>query len=487
MIRTLLTTTALAALIATGAYAQTATTPAPTQDPAVQDTAPATPAARAEGSLVTNIIGESVYNGTGDDAENIGEVSDVVFDENGQAKSVVIGVGGFLGVGAKNVAFDYNKLQWAERNGDRWLIAQTTKDELTAQPDFDRDAYDPAPAANDTTATAPAAPSGSTDTTAQNAPAAPADSTAAPAEPVKRADGNLATNIIGETVYNGTGDDAQNIGDVNDIVLAKDGKAESLIIGVGGFLEVGEKNVAFEFDKAKWAERDGDRWLVAETTKEDLEALPEFKREAYDPAPATTASNDAASPAPVTTTPTVDAAPAPADKTAQAPATTPDTAAPAPADKTAQAPATPDPAAPAPADKTAEAPAAATPDATPDQTQTAAIDKSALTEMPINEIRSEDLVGTTVYGANDVNVGEIGDVVLTGDKKVDAVIIDVGGFLGVGEKEVAVGMDNLKFMTDKDGNRYLYTNFTKEQLEAQVAYDKGTYTQKRDDQLMIMR
>ncbi|TIS79025.1 MAG: PRC-barrel domain containing protein, partial [Mesorhizobium sp.] len=208
--------------------------------------------------------------------------------------------------------------------------------------------------------------------------------------------------------------------------------------------------------------------------------------EPYDPAPATTASTDAAAPAPVTTTPAV--TPAPAEKTAEAPAATPDPAAPAPADKTAQAPATTtDPAAPAPADKTAEAPAAATPDAIPDQTQTAAIDKSALTEMPINEIRSEDLVGTTVYGANDVNVGEIGDVVLTGDKKVDAVIIDVGGFLGVGEKEVAVGMENLKFMTDKDGNRYLYTNFTKEQLEAQVAYDKGTYTQKRDEQRMMMR
>ncbi|RWP02418.1 MAG: PRC-barrel domain containing protein [Mesorhizobium sp.] len=466
MIRTLLTTTALAALIATGAYAQTATTPAPTQDPAVQDTAPAAPIPRAQGSLVTNIIGESVYNGTADDAENIGNVSDVIFDENGQAKSVVIGVGGFLGVGAKNVTFDYSKLQWAERNGDRWLIAQTTKDELTAQPDFDRKPYDPAPAASDTTATAPPAPSGATDTTAQNAPAAPAEP--APAEPVKRADGNLATNIIGETVYNGTGDDAQNIGDVNDIVLAKDGMAESLIIGVGGFLEVGEKNVAYQFDKAKWAERDGDRWLVAETTKEGLEALPEFDRRPYDPAPVTTASTDAA--APVATTPTVTPAPAPADKTAQAPAATPDTAA------------------PAPMDKTAEAPAAATPDASaPDQTQTAAIDKSALTEMPVDKIRSEDLVGTTVYGANDVNVGEIGDVVLTGDKKVDAVIIDVGGFLGVGEKEVAIGMDNLKFMTDKDGKRYLYTNFTKEQLEAQAPYDKATYAQNRDTQRMIMR
>ena len=78
-----------------------------------------------------------------------------------------------------------------------------------------------------------------------------------------------------------------------------------------------------------------------------------------------------------------------------------------------------------------------------DPTQTAAIDKSTLTEMPAGEIRAEDLKGTTVYGANDANVGEIGDVVLAPDGKIDAVIVDVGGFLGIGEKEVAVGMDKL--------------------------------------------
>jgi hypothetical protein len=39
----------------------------------------------------------------------------------------------------------------------------------------------------------------------------------------------------------------------------------------------------------------------------------------------------------------------------------------------------------------------------------------------------------------------------------DEGIIDVGGFLGVGEKEVAVGMDNLKFMTDKNGKRAIST------------------------------
>jgi len=440
MTRNLLATTAFAALVATGAYAQSATNPAPAQTPAVQEPA-AAPVPRAEGSIVTNIIGESVYNGTGDDAESIGKVGDVVFNKDGQAKSVVIGVGGFLGVGAKNVAFDYDKLQWAEKNGDRWLVAQATKDELTAQPEFDSKPYAPAPA-----------PAASTDATAPTAPAdtaqTPVDLNAAPAEPVRRADGNLATNIIGETVYNGTGDDAQNIGSVNDIVLTSEGKAQSLVIGVGGFLGLGAKNVAYDFGKAQWAEKNGERWLVAQTTKEELQALPDFNRKAYDPAPATTASNEPAVPTPAVA-PTTDTAPM---------------------------------------DKTAEAPSASTPDATaPDQTQTAAIDKSTLTEMPVNEIRADDLKGTTVYGANDAKVGEIGDVVLTPDNKTDAVIVDVGGFLGIGEKEVAVGMDNLKLMTDKDGKKYLYTTFTKEQLEAQTAYDKGSYAEKREQQRMIVQ
>ncbi len=441
MIRTLFATTALATLLATGAFAQSTTTPAPAEAPAT--IAPA--AQQADGALMTNVIGESVYNGTSDDAQKIGDVSDVVLDENGQAKSAIIGVGGFLGIGSKDVAFNYSDLKWVEKNGDRWLVAETTKEALTALPDFDKKAYEPAPA--------PA----STDS-AQNDPQKPTDLNATPSEPVvKRAEGNLATNIVGETVYNGTADDAEKIGDVNDIVLTKDGKAQSLVIGVGGFLGMGEKNVAYDFAKAAWAEKNGDRWLVAQTTKEELQAQPDFDRKVYDPVPVTTMSDATSS-----------SAPAPAAPATTAPAAPADTA--------------------APMDKTAEAPAATSPDVkATDPTQTAAIDKSTLTEMPVGEIRGDDLKGTTVYGANDARVGEIGDVVLAPDSKPDAVIVDVGGFLGIGEKEVAVGMDNLKIMTDKDGNKYLYTTFTKEQLEAQAAYDKGSYAEKRDEQRLIMQ
>ncbi len=433
MIRKLLATTALTMLFASSAFAQEATTPAPAPAPATENAAPAAPVVKADGQLVSNIIGESVYNGTGDNAENIGKVTDVVFDKDGQTKSVVIGVGGFLGVGTKNVAFDYGKLQWAEKNGDRWLVAQTSKDELTAQPAFDDAPYKPVPAPATATGTATDTTTAPADTTAQTAPAP------APAQPAPIAEGQLASMIMSEKVYNGTGEDAQNIGSVNDIVLSKEGAAKSLVIGVGGFLGLGQKNIAFDYNKAQPVERDGERWLVVEASKEQLQELPDFDRKAYDPAPAAAAAGADTPPA---VTPTTDAGR--------------NTAA---DDQATQA----------------------------DQTSTAAIDKSTLTELPADKISADNLIGTGVYGADDAKVGKIGDVVLSADNKVDAVVIDVGGFLGMGSKPVAIGMDNLKFMTDKHGSNYLSPTFTKDELAAQPAYDKSTYAENRDKQRMILR
>lgn len=292
------------------------------------------------------------------------------------------------------------------------------------------------------------------DTTAP-APA-PAPTQAAPATPevIPHADGFLAGNIIGEKVYNGTADDAENIGSVKDIVMTADGKADQLVIGVGGFLGLGEKNVAVSFDKFDWAEKNGDRWLVMATTKEQLQALPDFDRRAYDPASASVAASYPASPV--------------ADQTAQAPV----------------APATPDATMPPASDQSAQAPAAS--DSATDNTNTGAIDKSTLKQLPSADLRAEELLGTKVYGADDANVGEIGDILMTADGKIDAYIIDVGGFLGIGEKKVAVGSDNLAFMVDSAGTKYLYTDFTKDQLEAQPAYDASNWATNRDQQRMII-
>lgn len=372
----------------------------------------------------------------------------------------------------------------------RNLLATTALATLVATGAFAQDATTPAPE--------PADPAPMTETAPATDPGAPAADQAAQA-PTMAGEGNLASMIIGEQVYNGTGEDAENIGEVKDIVIGEDGTMQAVVVGVGGFLGIGQKEVAVDFAQLDWAERNGDRWLVAPMTKEQLETQAAFDRSAYEPEQPV-AANDSGEPAGM--------APAP-DTTAEAPAETmPDTTAPdataeAPADTTtavpettaqapeATAPAAEAPAGEAPADQMAQNPAPAdpaapAPETTTDTTTTGAIDKSTLTELPAADIRAEEMVGTTVYGANDERVGEIGDVALSADGKIDAYIIDVGGFLGVGEKEVALGSDNLAFMTDADGNKYLYTNFSKEQLDAVAAYDKSTYTEKRDDQRLMM-
>jgi len=87
--------------------------------------------------VATKIIGSPVYDGTGTDANNLGKITDLVLADNGQVAAVVLGVGGFLGLGEKQVAVDYAALKWtvAADNTERFVL-QTTKDELTNAPDF---------------------------------------------------------------------------------------------------------------------------------------------------------------------------------------------------------------------------------------------------------------------------------------------------------------------------------------------------------------
>lgn len=319
--------------------------------------------------------------------------------------------------------------------------------------------------------------------------------TAAPMEQaapnVKQAEGHLASNIIGQTVYSSSADDAENIGSVNDLVLSSEGDVEAIVVGVGGFLGLGQKNVALEYDLVEWVERDGNEWLVVETNREALEALEEFDTAAFTPRPADTqagntrpaTAEDIGAPAPAG-----DMAAAPADEAA--PAETDDMAA-APADGDADTGtqdrlAADDQAGAENTDDMAAAPAEDDAMGETDGTQTSAIDRATLTDVEESGLSADNLIGTTVYGANDENVGEIGDVILSSDgNAVEAVTIDVGGFLGIGEKTVAVSMENLSFMQDENGNMYLYTQFTQEQLEAQPEYDETTYAEARDDQLLI--
>lgn len=93
----------------------------------------------------------------------------------------------------------------------------------------------------------------------------------------------LITTLPGETLpisdyYNQNVYDTQDnkIGEINDLLVDNGGKVNAVIVGVGGFLGVGEKNVAVAFPSLKVAKKDGKRYLVLDTTKEALESAPGY-------------------------------------------------------------------------------------------------------------------------------------------------------------------------------------------------------------------
>lgn len=79
------------------------------------------------------------------------------------------------------------------------------------------------------------------------------------------------------------------------------------------------------------------------------------------------------------------------------------------------------------------------------------------------ELNEAILADAPIYGADDRKIGTISHV--HGDGAVTDVVIDVGGFLGIGSKPVLLSVDQLNLMRDEDGNVHGVTSWTKEQLK----------------------
>jgi sporulation protein YlmC with PRC-barrel domain len=82
------------------------------------------------------------------------------------------------------------------------------------------------------------------------------------------------------------------------------------------------------------------------------------------------------------------------------------------------------------------------------------------------EMRASKLIGTTVKNAATESIGSINEVVLGKDGKVAAVVIGVGGFLGMGEREVAVNFGSLRIAQDENNRTVVSLNATKDGLKA---------------------
>jgi sporulation protein YlmC with PRC-barrel domain len=92
--------------------------------------------APAEGWTVTNYYKQSVY---APDQTKLGSVDDVLVDSSGKVSGLVIGVGGFLGAGEKDVIVPFSAVKMTKEDNKAWLTLSDTKDDLKSAQGFKYD------------------------------------------------------------------------------------------------------------------------------------------------------------------------------------------------------------------------------------------------------------------------------------------------------------------------------------------------------------
>ncbi|WP_373089810.1 PRC-barrel domain-containing protein [Sneathiella sp.] len=228
------------------------------------------------------------------------------------------------------------------------------------------------------------------------------------------------------SVENGVVKKWDDIGEVSDVVLNADGSIDAVLVDVGGFLGLGEKTVALKKDQFKrvWETNNKDEYfIVVKGTKKSLKSMAE----------APDSVKDMGMKASGNMKPTKTAATGTAINTTKK--------------------------------------AGSQLDNDSVRLNRPMIETEGYMQAKPEELTADKLQGLDVTGSNDEEVGEISDIVLTDDGKVDKLIIDVGGFLGMGEHPIAVGLDEVNIMREKDGDDFkVYIDATKENLEKKPAY-----------------
>ena len=145
---------------------------------------------------------------------------------------------------------------------------------------FAQSATQPSATAPATTAPATAAPATNSMAPAKSMSAAPATTASADTKTgsylTQQAQDQVSANTyIGQSVYNGSN---ESIGKVNDLIMQKQGGIVAAVVGVGGFLGIGEKNVAVPIANINVAQNnDGTVKLSTSESADSLKAAPEFK------------------------------------------------------------------------------------------------------------------------------------------------------------------------------------------------------------------
>jgi sporulation protein YlmC with PRC-barrel domain len=117
----------------------------------------------------SRLEGLNVYN---DNNEKVGDIREVLVNEQGQVEAIVIGVGGFLGIGERDVAVPYDALEWVQEDRTAMAAPGTAGTGVGAGAGGTAAAPAPGTAGTGATATAPATGTGMTATAPANEPMA---------------------------------------------------------------------------------------------------------------------------------------------------------------------------------------------------------------------------------------------------------------------------------------------------------------------------
>ncbi|EPX77268.1 PRC-barrel domain-containing protein [Litoreibacter arenae] len=221
-----------------------------------------------------------------------------------------------------------------------------------------------------------------------------------------------------DTVANDADEGWEDIGEINDVIMSRDGKMRAVLLDIGGFLGMGEKTVAVNMDELKLvADGDdaGDYFVVFTSNRASLEGAPAFDPETV--GGWTDASAD------------MDNAEA-VEETAEA-------------DTTATVPPT-------------------------------GMMRDGYETYDRTQLTTEMVTGAAVYDTNDEHIGEVSELILNDAGEITEAVIDVGGFLGLGEKPVALSIDELDILRQTDGDDLrIYVDHTQESLEAMPEWEQG--------------
>ncbi len=398
----------------------------------------------------SNFIGMRVYAAEGgvegeavegmqDGWEDVGEINDIILGRDGSVEAVLVDIGGFLGMGERQVALNMDQIQFVADDGtadaadDYFLVISASRANLEEAPEYSMD----------TAATGDAATEPMTETDT----AAAGDATTEPMTDEQVAEEQQAT------------DEATAEQPTEEMAEGADATAEQPTEEMAEGADATAEEPAAEMAEGSDA--------TAEQATEEMTAEAEQAGDAVVEG-AENAGEEVAEAADATGEAVVEGADAAGEEVAEAADATGEAVAEGTEEVTAEAEQAGD-AVIEGADTAAGDVAVAT-DGTMDASD--GIVRDGYDTAVFEELTTEDLTGARVYDGNDEWIGEVSELLLTDDGQISGAVVDVGGFLGLGEKPVELSMDELDILREQNGtNLLVYVPMTKEELEAMPTYE----------------